>query len=93
VKAVQKFNLLLAINKHFDFPEKSHVLIIIIYTWLNFEYKKLMEDQEMIPSLRLNHGSPVLIVSERLGISKPSITLDVKSANPKQIGGSCSIDG
>ena len=28
-------------------------------------------------SLMLNHGIPVLIVSKRLGHSKPSITLDV----------------
>jgi integrase len=28
-------------------------------------------------SLMLNHGIPVLIVSKRLGHSKPSITIDV----------------
>ena len=28
-------------------------------------------------SLMLNHGIPILIVSQRLGHSKPSITLDI----------------
>jgi len=32
---------------------------------------------EQAASLMLNHGIPVLIVSKRLGHSKPSITIDV----------------
>ena len=36
-----------------------------------------MDNQERVSSRILNHGIPVLIMSKRLGHSKPSLTLDV----------------
>jgi integrase len=52
------------------------------------DFKKLLRDagfpairfhdlRHTAASLMLNHGTPVLVVSRRLGHAKPSITLDV----------------